>query len=85
MIVADALDVVPKGAGYSVAETANFHLLYVLAIFTLLLVGSRIIMCWIQGNSSYVIWSSVVYHSSHNLYVVQHNDIDASTLALTCY
>ncbi|TDH73202.1 uncharacterized protein CCR75_003076 [Bremia lactucae] len=69
MIVADALDVVPKGAGYSVAETSNFHLLYVLAIFTLLLVGSRIIMCWIQGNSSYVIWSSVVYHSSHNLFI----------------
>ncbi|KAF1778636.1 hypothetical protein GQ600_22174 [Phytophthora cactorum] len=61
MIVADALDVVPKGS--------DFHLLYVLAVFTLLLVGSRIIMCWIQGNSSYVIWSSVVYHSTHNLFI----------------
>ncbi|KAG6946867.1 hypothetical protein JG687_00016488 [Phytophthora cactorum] len=69
MIVADALDVVPKGSGYSVAETRDFHLLYVLAVFTLLLVGSRIIMCWIQGNSSYVIWSSVVYHSTHNLFI----------------
>ncbi|KAF4031346.1 CPBP intramembrane metalloprotease domain-containing protein [Phytophthora infestans] len=70
MIIADALDVVPKGSGYSVAETRDFHLLYVLAIFTLLLVGSRIIMCWIQGNSSYVIWSSVVYHSTHNLFII---------------
>jgi membrane protease YdiL (CAAX protease family) len=69
MIIADALDVVPKGSGYSVAETRDFHLLYVLAVFTLLLIGSRIIMCWIQGNSSYVIWSSVVYHATHNLYV----------------
>ncbi|UIZ26077.1 hypothetical protein KXD40_001622 [Peronospora effusa] len=69
MIIADALDVVPKGSGYSVAETRDFHLLYVLAVFTLLLVGSRIIMCWIQGNSSYVIWSSVVYHATHNLFI----------------
>ena len=69
MIIADALEVVPKGSGYSVAETREFHLLYVLAVFTLVLVGSRIIMCWIQGNSSYVIWSSVVYHATHNLYV----------------
>ncbi|KUF77717.1 hypothetical protein AM587_10016713 [Phytophthora nicotianae] len=69
MIIADALEVVPKGSGYSVAETREFHLLYVLAVFTLLLVGSRIIMCWIQGNSSYVIWSSVVYHSTHNLFI----------------
>ncbi|CAI5708444.1 unnamed protein product [Peronospora farinosa] len=69
MIIADALDVVPKGSGYSVAETRDFHLLYVMAVFTLLLVGSRIIMCWIQGNSSYVIWSSVVYHATHNLFI----------------
>ncbi|CAI5734147.1 unnamed protein product [Peronospora destructor] len=69
MIIADALEVVPKGSGYSVAETREFHLLYVLALFTLLLVGSRIIMCWIQGNSSYVIWSSVVYHATHNLFI----------------
>ncbi|KAG7385696.1 hypothetical protein PHYPSEUDO_001150 [Phytophthora pseudosyringae] len=69
MIIADALDVVPKGSGYSVVETRDFHLLYVLAVFTLLLIGSRIIMCWIQGNSSYVIWSSVVYHATHNLFI----------------
>ncbi|RLN82761.1 hypothetical protein BBJ28_00023203, partial [Nothophytophthora sp. Chile5] len=71
MIIADALDVVPKGSGYAVVETRDFHLLYVLAVFTLLLVGSRIIMCWIQGNSSYVIWSSVVYHATHSLYVIE--------------
>ena len=71
MIIAEALEVVPAGSGYLVAETSNYHLLYVLAVFTLLLVGSRIIMCWIQGNSSYVIWSSVVYHAAHNLYVLR--------------
>lgn len=69
MIIAEALDVVPKGSGYSVVETPDFQLVYVLAVFTLLLVGSRIIMCWIQGNSSYVIWSSVFYHSTHNLFI----------------
>ncbi|RLN52421.1 hypothetical protein BBJ29_005048 [Phytophthora kernoviae] len=69
MIIADALEVVPKGSGYSVAETRDFNMIYVLAVFTFLLVGSRIIMCWIQGNSSYVIWSSVVYHAAHNLFI----------------
>ncbi|GMF14525.1 unnamed protein product [Phytophthora lilii] len=81
MIIADALEVVPKGSGYAVAETRDFHLIYVLAVFTLLLVGSRIIMCWIQGNSSYVIWSSVVYHSTHNLYVaVLHSALRTTVL-----
>lgn len=69
MIIVDALDVVPPGSGYAVVETREFHLAYVLAAFTLLLVGARIIMCWIQGNSSYIIWSSVVYHATHKLCV----------------
>lgn len=69
MIIADALDVVPTGSGYAVVETREFHLAYVLAVFTLLLVGSRIIMCWIQGNACYMIWSSVIYHATHSLYV----------------
>ncbi|GLD94493.1 hypothetical protein PINS_up003104 [Pythium insidiosum] len=70
MIIADAIDVIPAGSGYAVVETREFHLLYVLAAFTLLLVGSRIIMCWIQGNSSYIIWSSVIYHATHKLFIV---------------
>ncbi|DAZ92386.1 TPA: hypothetical protein N0F65_003769 [Lagenidium giganteum] len=70
MIIVDALDVVPEGSGYAVVETREFHLIYVLAAFTLLLVGSRIIMCWIQGNSCYIIWSSVVYHATHKLFIV---------------
>ncbi|KAG7397357.1 hypothetical protein PHYBOEH_000869 [Phytophthora boehmeriae] len=69
MIIADALEVVPKGSGYAVVETREFNMIYVLVVFTILLVGSRIIMCWIQGNSSYVIWSSVVYHATHNLFI----------------
>lgn len=69
MIIADALEIVPTGSGYAVVETRDFHLLYVLSAFTLLLVGSRIIMCWIQGNSCYIIWSSVIYHATHKLYV----------------
>ncbi|KAF1320345.1 hypothetical protein FI667_g12399, partial [Globisporangium splendens] len=68
MIIVDALDMVPEGSGYAVVETREFHLIYVLSAFTLLLVGSRITMCWIQGNSCYVIWSSVVYHATHKLY-----------------
>lgn len=70
MIIVDALDMVPEGSGYAVVETREFHLVYVLSAFTLLLVGSRIIMCWIQGNSCYIIWSSVVYHATHKLYGV---------------
>lgn len=70
MIIVDALDMVPLGSGYAVVETREFHLAYVLAAFTLLLVGARIIMCWIQGTSSYIIWPSVVYHATHKLYVV---------------
>lgn len=69
MIIADAYGLVPQDSGYAVVETRDFHLLYVLAAFTLLLVGSRIIMCWIQGNSCYIIWSSVIYHATHKLYV----------------
>jgi hypothetical protein len=69
MIIADALGIIPDGSGYAVVETRDFHLLYVLAAFTLLLVGSRIIMCWIQGSSSYIIWPSVIYHATHKLYV----------------
>uniref|UniRef100_K3WRN5 CAAX prenyl protease 2/Lysostaphin resistance protein A-like domain-containing protein n=1 Tax=Globisporangium ultimum (strain ATCC 200006 / CBS 805.95 / DAOM BR144) TaxID=431595 RepID=K3WRN5_GLOUD len=70
MIIVDALDMVPEGSGYAVVETREFHLIYVLSAFTLLLVGSRIIMCWIQGNSCYVIWSSVVYHAAHKLFII---------------
>ncbi|TMW68393.1 hypothetical protein Poli38472_005861 [Pythium oligandrum] len=70
MIIADAIDAVPAGSGYPVVETREFHLLYVLSAFTLLLIGSRIIMCWIQGNSCYIIWSSVIYHATHKLFIV---------------
>lgn len=69
MIIVDAMQVVPNGSGYLVTETRDFHLIYVISSFTLLLVGSRIIMCWIQGYSCCIIWSSVIYHATHKLYV----------------
>ena len=70
MIIVGALNVVPEDSGYAVVETTSYHLVYVMTAFTLLLVGSRIIMCWIQGNSSYIIWSSVIYHATHKLYTM---------------
>jgi hypothetical protein len=67
MIIAESLHIIPEGSGYSVVETKEYHLAYVLSAFTLLLVGSRIIMCWIQGNTCFIIWSSVIYHATHKL------------------
>ncbi|CAK4088084.1 unnamed protein product [Aphanomyces euteiches] len=69
-IIAEKYKIIPAGSGYSVVEAADFEVLSVLTIFTILLVGSRLIMCWIQGKSSYVIWSSTVYHASHCLFIV---------------
>ncbi|KAL0586990.1 hypothetical protein ABG067_003330 [Albugo candida] len=70
MIIVEAMQVVPNGSGYLVTETRDFHLIYVISSFTLLLVGSRIIMCWIQGYSCCIIWSSVIYHATHKLFIV---------------
>ncbi|ETV80818.1 hypothetical protein H257_06285 [Aphanomyces astaci] len=69
-IIAEKYKIIPPGSGYSVVDVEDFQVLSVLSIFTILLVGSRIIMCWIQGKSSYVIWSSVLYHASHGLFIV---------------
>ncbi|KAF0775021.1 hypothetical protein AaE_001277, partial [Aphanomyces astaci] len=68
-IIAEKYKIIPPGSGYSVVDVEDFQVLSVLSIFTILLVGSRIIMCWIQGKSSYVIWSSVLYHASHGLFI----------------
>lgn len=73
-ILAEYYQVIPSGTGYVVTsghlDASEGEILYPIVGFTLTLVGSRIIMCWMQGPNSSVIWTSVVYHASHNLYVV---------------
>jgi hypothetical protein len=69
-IIAEHINAIPAGSGYSVVEAQSFELWSMLVIFTTLLVGGRLIMCWIQGKTSHVVWSSSVYHASHSLYVV---------------
>ncbi|KAF0696796.1 Aste57867_12458 [Aphanomyces stellatus] len=69
-ILAEKYKLIPPGTGYSVVDAPDFEVVSVLTIFTILLVGSRLIMCWIQGKSSYVIWSSTLYHASHCLFIV---------------
>ena len=73
-ILAEYYSVIPEGTGMIVGQTVGGHatgqtIVYCLLLCTLFLVGSRWIMCWIQGNNNYSIWTSVVYHASQNLYI----------------
>lgn len=72
-IIAEHFQMIPKDTGYFIgsyeSSDGSYSILYSLAAFSITLVGSRVIMCWIQGRDSYMIWTSVVYHGAHNLYV----------------
>ncbi|KDO28277.1 hypothetical protein SPRG_06328 [Saprolegnia parasitica CBS 223.65] len=70
LIIAEYFNWIPTGSGYAIVEAPSYELVSVLLLFTLLLIGARMTMCWIQGKTSHAIWSSVVYHASHNLYIV---------------
>ncbi|RLN89896.1 hypothetical protein BBJ28_00005944 [Nothophytophthora sp. Chile5] len=73
MIIADALDVVPKGSGYAVVETRDFHLLYVLAVFTLLLVGWEVTSHTSSvGDAGWAVVGSV--YPRHLSYQVEDSD-----------
>ena len=69
-IIAEHFEMIPEGSGYVATYTNHGSLMYALPAFTLTMMGSRIIMCWIQGTHCYVIWTSVVYHSIHNLLIL---------------
>ena len=72
-LIAAHLKAIPDGTGMVLIEdipASKVNMLYQLVAFTLTLVGSRIIMCWMQGPNSYSIWTSVIYHASHNLFLV---------------
>ncbi|OQR99723.1 transmembrane protein [Achlya hypogyna] len=69
-VVAEHCGFIPEGSGYAIVTADSFEIVSVLCLFTALLVGARLTMCWIQGKTSHAIWSSAVYHASHNLFIV---------------
>jgi uncharacterized protein len=40
-----------------------------LAVFSLMIVGSTFLICWLQDHSK-SLWTSVVFHGAHNLWVI---------------
>ncbi|OQS06141.1 transmembrane protein [Thraustotheca clavata] len=69
-VIGERIGIIPTDSGYSIVQTTSFEIISVLILFTILLVGARVTMCWVQGKTNHCIWSSTIYHASHNLYIV---------------